>query len=433
MMMLRNAFIAVLLLMLSTATVANAVQGIRTYHAPDNTRIVFDMNEIVAYSSFTLDSPSRFVIDIERGDLLSHVALPSFEASRSVDGIRYSTSDEKLRIVIDLNRSVGVKTLTLGATADAGPRLVVDIPELDAPSSVITVDTSANRNIRVVVDPGHGGEDPGASGPGGLREKNVVLDIAKRLVDKLNATAGYEAYLTRDSDYYIPLRGRNDIARQRQADLFISIHADAFTNPQANGASVFALSESGATSEMARFLAETENQSDLVGGVNLVDMEDQVLAGVLLDLSMTGTLSHSLEVGAEVLEEIGGIARLHKRSVEQAGFVVLKNPDIASILVETGFISNPGEARKLATRDYRSKMAQRIFNGVDAYFRALPPAGTLLAAYKNGLIRQHTVARGDSLGLIAQRNRVTVQAIRTANNLTSDVIHIGQTLIIPNE
>lgn len=432
-MSLRDGCIAIILILVSASSLANSVQGIRTYHAPDNTRIVFDMNETVSYSSFALDNPSRFVIDVEGGSLLSHVSLPSFEESTSVDGLRYSTSDDKLRIVIDLSVSVGVKTLTLGSTADAGPRLVVDIPEVDAPSVVITVDTSANRNIRVVVDPGHGGEDPGASGPGGLREKNVVLDIAKRLVDKLNATAGYEAYLTRDGDYYVPLRERNDIARQRQADLFISIHADAFTNPQANGASVFALSESGATSEMARFLAESENQSDLVGGVNLVDMEDQVLAGVLLDLSMTGTLSHSLEVGAEVLHELGDIARLHKRRVEQAGFVVLKNPDIASILVETGFISNPGEARKLSTRDYRSKMAQRIFNGVDAYFRSLPPAGTLLAAYKSGLIREHTVSRGDSLGLIAQRNRVTVQAIKTANNLSSDVIHIGQTLIIPNE
>lgn len=425
--------IVVLILVLSPLAQASDVSGIRSYRSPDSTRIVFDLSAATEYSTFELGNPNRTVIDFPDTRLLSHVALPQFEESESVAGLRYAHQDDgSLRVVIDLNDDVAVRTFELMANDEFGFRVVVDIDEANqAQAPILQVDNTGMRDVVIVIDPGHGGEDPGASGPRRLREKNVVLEIAKSLRDKFNRVAGYSAHLTRDRDYFIPLRGRNAIARSQQADLFISIHADAFTNPQAHGASVFALSESGASSEMARFLAEKENQSDLVGGVNLADVETPELASVLLDLSMSSVQSSSIDVGEEVLKELDSIARLHNRNVGLAGFVVLKNPDIPSILVETGFISNPGEAAKLATESYRNAMAQRIFNGVDRYFRRSPPPGTLLAANKNGLLRTYTVASGDSLGAIASRHRVTVGALRQANDLDDDVIYPGQELTIP--
>ena len=251
-------------------------------------------------------------------------------------------------------------------------------------------------------------------------------------------------------DYHIPLRKRRNIARDMRADLFVSIHADAFTNPQANGASVFALSRSGASSEMARFLAQKENEADLIGGAgNLnLDDKDEILRGVLVDLSMTATLNSSLQVGGLVLKEMDGIARLHKKHVEQAGFAVLKSPDVPSILVETGFISNPGEAKKLATSSYRKKMAHSIFTGVKSYFYRYPPAGSYVAWKKNGgkdtvasaaipkstsrsAATEYVIRRGDTLSAIAKRYKVSVSSLRSANGLSSSVIKIGQKLKIP--
>ena len=260
----------------------------------------------------------------------------------------------------------------------------------------------------IAVDAGHGGEDPGALGPNRLREKEVTLSIAKELVALINAQPGFTGKLTRTGDYFIPLKKRRALARNMKADLFVSIHADAFTKASARGASVFALSQNGATSETARFLAQRENESDLIGGVGDISLDDkdQVLAGVLVDLSMTATLNSSLQVGHHVLNSMGRIAHLHKRHVEQAGFMVLKSPDVPSILVETGFISNPEEARKLATASYRKQMAQSVFNGIKQHFYQHPPAGTYVAAQvESGALkhieRQHTVARGDSLSSIA--------------------------------
>jgi N-acetylmuramoyl-L-alanine amidase len=265
-----------------------------------------------------------------------------------------------------------------------------------------------------------------------------VLAIARDLKRLIDAEPGFRGELVRTGDYFIPLRRRTEIARQHNADLFVSIHADAFTRASANGASVFALSDRGATSETARLLADRENRSDLIGGVGGVslDNKDQVLASVLLDLSMTATLSASLDVGQQVLSSVGQVNRLHKPRVEQAGFMVLKSPDIPSILVETGFISNPGEARKLVTRSHQQAMARAIYTGVRGYFHRNPPPGTRIAALKAGGQlaqgpRQHTVRRGDSLSMIANIYQVSLASLRAANDLSTDQIRVGQVLNVP--
>jgi N-acetylmuramoyl-L-alanine amidase len=292
------------------------------------------------------------------------------------------------------------------------------------------VHQSDKRDIIIAIDAGHGGEDPGAIGPNRKREKDVVLAIAKELDALLKADKGFSPTLIRTGDYYISLRGRRDLARQRQADLFVSIHADAFKRKEARGASVYALSTSGATSTAARYLAQRENESDLVGGVSLSDKDD-ILAGVLADLSMTSTLDNSLKLGGKVLRNMDRVARLHKKGVEQAGFAVLKSPDIPSILVETGFISNPEESRLLATSDYQKKMARAIHAGIREWFLAHPPSGTLIAWQKQQEGQQYVIARGDTLSGIAQRFNVSLADLKIRNGIAGEKIMVGQKLLIP--
>ena len=283
----------------------------------------------------------------------------------------------------------------------------------------------------MATDAGHGGEDPGASGPGKLREKTVVLQIARRLEQQLSGVPGFKPVLIRSGDYYVSLKSRRSKARELQADLLVSIHADAFRQTSAYGASVYALSTRGATSTAAKYLAENENAADLVGGVEVAEM-DPVLASVLTDLSMTGTLDTSLNLGALILEQIGGVARLHKKQVEQAGFAVLKSPDVPSLLIETGFISNPTESERLSTPAYQDKMARAIRRGIQSWFARQPPPGTLLAWQREQGGREVTVAPGDTLSEIAQQHRVSVASIKTTNGLNRDVIFVGQTLLIPD-
>jgi N-acetylmuramoyl-L-alanine amidase len=314
--------------------------------------------------------------------------------------------------------------------------VVIDL--FDPPSSqsdpepVLSVDSlDARRDIIVAIDAGHGGEDPGASGPGKLREKTVVLQIARRLEQQLSGVPGFKPVLIRSGDYYVSLKSRRNKARELQADLLVSIHADAFRQTSAHGASVYALSTRGATSTAAKYLAENENAADLVGGVEVAEM-DPVLASVLTDLSMTGTLDTSLNLGALILEQIGGVARLHKKQVEQAGFAVLKSPDVPSLLIETGFISNPTESERLSTPAYQDKMARAIRRGIQSWFARQPPPGTLLAWQREQGAREVTGAPGDTLSEIAQQHSVSVASIKTTNGLNRDVIFVGQTLLIPD-
>ena len=423
-----------LVLVLIPAAHAADVNAVRLWRAPDHTRVVLDLSESADFSTLSLENPQRFVVDLSRSQMnasLTSLPLEGTPISAVRSGIRKGTD---LRLVFDLTASVRTSVFLLPPNETTGHRVVIDLFDDTvsvAPQPVLSVESlDERRDIVIAIDPGHGGEDPGASGPGGLREKTVVLQIARRLESQLAEIPGFKPVLVRSGDYYVSLKNRRDQARRLEADLFVSIHADAFREKSAHGASVYALSMRGATSTTAQYLADTENAADLVGGVELADM-DPMLAGVLADLSMTGTLDTSLNLGALILEQIDGVARLHKKRVEQAGFAVLKSPDVPSLLIETGFISNPGEAERLATPAYQDKMARAIRRGIQSWFARQPPPGTLLAWQREQGGREVTIASGDTLSEIAERYGVTVASIKTNNGLNRDVIFVGQTLVIP--
>ncbi|MFD2643795.1 N-acetylmuramoyl-L-alanine amidase [Pseudomonas japonica] len=463
-----RALVAVVGLLLTAVTVeafaVTQVKSMRLWRAPDNTRLVFDLSGPVEHSVFTLTAPDRLVIDINGATLAAPLsASTSNTPITSVRSAQRTPTD--LRVVVDLNKAVTPKSFTLAPNAQYGNRLVVDLYDQEAdavaatapPTPVATAPTTpavpvtpaqpaiklppvpnGKRDIVIAIDAGHGGEDPGASGSRGQHEKDIVLQIAKELQRQINTEKGFRAELTRTGDYFIPLRKRTEIARKKGADLFISIHADAAPSKAAFGASVFALSDRGATSETARWLADSENRSDLIGGAGNVSLDDKdrMLAGVLLDLSMTASLSSSLNVGQKVLGNIGRVTSLHKRRVEQAGFMVLKSPDIPSILVETGFISNANEAAKLATPSHQQSLARSIHSGVKQFFQQNPPPGTYIAWLRDtGKIaqgpREHTVRPGETLAMIAVRYQVSVAALRSSNSLKSDELKVGQNLDIP--
>jgi N-acetylmuramoyl-L-alanine amidase len=449
---------------------ATEIRSVRLWRAPDNTRLVFDLSGPVQHSVFTLSAPNRIVIDVNGAQLSTKLEQLSL-SNTPITGIRSAQrSPTDLRLVLDLSATVMPKSFSLAPNQQYGHRLVVDLFDQEAgaapsvpqappasssssvaanPPPVVAAPGSApaklppvpggKRDIVIAIDAGHGGEDPGALGPGRkIYEKSVTLAIAKELQRQINAEKGFRGELVRTGDYFIPLRKRTEIARKKGADLFVSIHADAAPRAAAFGASVYALSDRGATSETARWLADSENQSDLIGGAGSVSLDDKdrVLAGVLLDLSMTASLSSSLNVGQKVLSNMGHITPLHKRRVEQAGFMVLKSPDIPSILVETGFISNPNEAKKLSTLGHQQALARSITAGVRQFFQQNPPPGTYIAMLRDsGKIaagpREHVVSSGESLALIAQRYQVSLASLRSANSLKNDTIKVGQTLSIP--
>ena len=426
-----------LALVLALPVQAAEVLDVRLWRAPDHTRVVFDLSEPVSHSLLELDNPRRLVVDmpdVRLLEALTDLPLENTPIDRVRSGVR---EGDDLRIVFDLAAQIRPKSFPLAPNERTGHRLVLDLFDVgsegeDSQDVKSVEQLSDRRDIVVAIDAGHGGEDPGALGPKKLQEKKVVLAIARKLQAKLRNTPGLKPVMIRDGDYYVSLRGRRDLARKHQADLFVSIHADAFRQASANGASVYALSTKGASSTAAQYLADRENAADLVGGVRLSDKDD-VLAGVLADLSMTATLDTSLSLGARVLGEIDDIAKLHKRKVEQAGFAVLKSPDIPSILVETGFISNPGEADRLNTSAYQDKMASAIHDGIVVWFKSHPPAGTLLAWQRaqQGGAQQYVIARGDTLSEIAERYRVSVKSLKETNGISGSTIRIGQVLTIP--
>jgi len=463
-----RALVTVVGLLLTAVTVdalaVTQVKSMRLWRAPDNTRLVFDLSGPVQHSVFVLSAPDRLVIDINGATLAAPLAVSTSNTPiSSVRSAQRTATD--LRVVVDLKKAVTPKSFTLAPNAQYGNRLVVDLYDQEAdavaasaptpapapvtapavpvtpaqPAIKLTPVPNGKRDIVVAIDAGHGGEDPGASGSRGQHEKDVVLQIAKELQRQLNSEKGFRAELTRTGDYFIPLRKRTEIARKKGADLFISIHADAAPSKAAFGASVFALSDRGATSETARWLADSENRSDLIGGAGNVSLDDKdrMLAGVLLDLSMTATLSSSLNVGQKVLGNMGRITPLHKRRVEQAGFMVLKSPDIPSILVETGFISNANEAAKLATASHQQALARSIHSGVRQFFQQNPPPGTYIAWLRDtGKIvqgpREHTVRPGETLAMLAVRYQVSVASLRSTNQLKTDELKVGQHLDIPS-
>ena len=431
-----RAWIGAILVFLLTATTAIAgdVHEVRLWRAPDHTRVVFDLTGPAEHKIFVLQNPTRIVLDVQDTRLKTNLSDLTL-TDTPIRQVRSAARDgDDLRIVMDMSASVDPRSFSLKANQQAGDRLVVDLYDKTAtaakPAVRKTATQDSKRNIIIAIDAGHGGEDPGALGPGRRREKDVVLAIAREVNALFKADVGFTPTLIRSGDYYVSLKGRRDLARKRQADLFVSIHADAFKRKEANGASVYALSTRGATSTAARYLAQRENAADLVGGVSLSDKDD-MLAGVLADLSMTSTLDTSLQVGAQVLRNVDNVARLHKKNVEQAGFAVLKSPDIPSILVETGFISNPTEAKRLATSSYQKKMARAIHSGIKSYLLAHPPSGTLVAWNKAQGGTQYTIARGDTLSGIAQRFNVSLSTLKSTNGISGSTIRIGQKLTIP--
>lgn len=419
----------------SAALSAATVNKVRIWPAPDHTRLVFDLSGPVTHKVFTLSKPDRIVLDVDQSVLKTD--LNSLKLGDSpVKRLRSGKKGKTLRLVLDLKRPIRPKSFDLKPNKKYGHRLVLDLYEkgsLKKATKSAKPKTVAGRDIIVAIDAGHGGEDPGAIGSGGVREKIVVLRIAKELKRLLDRTPGFTGKLIRSGDYYISLRGRTRKARKFNADMFVSIHADAFKDPRARGASVWVLSPRGASSEMGRWLARKENSADLIGGVGSVSLEDKddVLASVLLDMSMTASREDSRSIAKQIHRNIKRFARMHKSHVEQAGFAVLKSPDIPSILVETGFISNPGEAKKLKTSSYQKKMADAVYKGIVQHFKRKPPALTYVALQKNANNRLHKVVRGDTLSVIANRNNVSLASLRKANNLKNDNIKIGQVLRIP--
>jgi N-acetylmuramoyl-L-alanine amidase len=411
-------FLLTLLLFSSLALAAQVnVNSLHFWSSAKQSRMMIDVSAIPSHSVSLIGHPDRLVIDIQNARLKGKLSQPP-ASHPFFSRIRADQKQKTLRIVADLKRQIDYESFTLNPNKMYGHRLVVDLtdkgPLPDAGSTASekppvrlaksemkpqtpqkAAKRAANsntpakpareaaagrlgRNIVVAIDAGHGGEDPGAHGPAGTEEKHVVLAIAKKLAALINAQRGMRAVLVRKGDYYVDLRKRMEIARAANADLFISVHADAYQKSDVKGASVFTLSNSGASSEAARWLADTENAADLVGGVRLDDKEE-VLASVLLDLSQTATLEASNNVASQVLKSFQNIGELHFSTVQKAGFLVLKSPDIPSILVETAFISNPGEERKLNNTEHQSKIALAIFNGIRNYFKQYTPSDTRIA------------------------------------------------------
>jgi N-acetylmuramoyl-L-alanine amidase len=412
----------------ATAGTVN-IGSVRVWPAPDNTRVVFEVSDAAQYNLFTLRNPQRVVIDIKHGRLAKSVHPRQITGGVLKDIRTARHAGDVLRVVLDLDQKANPKSFILQPNQEYGHRLVVDLEIASRGEPVRTLkDNHGPRPVIIAIDPGHGGEDPGAHGPHGVKEKDVVLAIARLLKGLVEEQPGMTAVLTRDGDYYLSLRERIKRARADKADLFVSIHADAFRDGRVSGSSVYALSQNGASDEAARWLAEKENDSDLIGGVSLDDKDD-LLASVLLDLSQTATIEASLDVGSSVLKSLDRIGKLHKHKVQQAGFVVLKSPDIPSILVETAYISNPRDEAHLRSVKYQRRIATGILAGIKDYFNRRPPAGTLLAIYTP---RTHVITQGDTLFGIAQRYQVSVHTLRSVNHLVGKPdLQVGQTLEIP--
>ncbi len=412
------------------------IKSLRVWSAPDHVRLVFDADSSIEHKIFTLQNPHRLVLDLKDTELTQHLPDPAKE-NKIIKGMRSAARNKgDVRVVFDLTGAVKPKSFLLKPNREYGHRLVIDLydnkTEVKKRSAPVKTDKpSGERDVIIAIDPGHGGEDPGARGRRGTYEKDVVLAIGTNLVKELNRKQGLHAILIRDGDYYLGLRKRVDKAREAQADLFVSIHADAFRDPKVRGSSVYTLSRRGASNEAALWLAERENSSDLVGGVSLEDKDD-TLFSVLLDLSQIGTLQASSEAAERVLAQLKGLGKTHKRKVQQAGFVVLKSPDIPSMLVETAFISNPDEERRLRDPAHQRRIAKALSEGIVDYFKFQPPPGTWLAANQaRKRPRSHVISPGDTLSAISKQYQVSVSRLRNANELKSDTIRIGQVLQIP--
>ena len=465
-----------------TPIFATQVQGIRLAPDSEHTRLVIDLDSPVKHQILTLGSPERLVIDLHDADLPKGFKLP--KGSGVIARVRSGVQEKRLRLVADLKSNVTVKSFLIPAEGRKKDRLVIDLyHQSNQAHEILPVKTYANstRDLVIAVDAGHGGKDPGSIGKNGTQEKLVVLQIAKRLANKINKAEGMQAFLVRPDDKKIQYKERMERARRKDADLFISIHADSFKDPTVTGSSVYVLSQRGASSTAARWLANKLNSADLVGGVSLNDKED-VLASVLLDLSQNATIATSTAMGKDILQELAVIGRVRKQSVQYANFAMIKSPDVPSILVETAYISNPEEERKLKNPNHQDKIATALFKGIKGYFKKNPPPNSLFAqqrenkapkllsenikpqvlftkteqsvnkptatveskkplvvasantvpnAQKSIQVINHVIKRGETLSGVSIRYNVKLRALKSINNLKRDTVRVGQVLKVP--
>ncbi|WP_338479029.1 N-acetylmuramoyl-L-alanine amidase [Pseudomonas trivialis] len=398
---LLNLLLVSPLFTLPFAAHATQIRNARLWRSEDKLRLVFDLSGPVQYKTFSLTAPERVIIDLSGAGLTGDFSQLMLKNSgiTSIRSGHFGTNDT--RIVLDLASPMQLNSFLLPPQDGQGHRLVLDLSGIThAPRQIAAepaplvapVDKAhPRRDIIVVVDPGHGGKDPGAVGSKGQREKDVVLSIAQLLAKRLKREKGFDVKLVRNDDFFVPLRKRVEIAHKHNADMFISVHADAAPRITASGASVYALSEGGATSATARFMAQRENGADLLGATSLLNLKDKdpMLAGVILDMSMNATIASSLQLGHSILGSLEGITSLHQKRVEQAGFAVLKSPDVPSILVETGFISNVRDSARLVTARHQQAVADGLFEGLKKYFQKNPPMNSYMAwaqEQKNGLV-----------------------------------------------
>ena len=414
---------------------ATEVENLRVWSENGRTRVVLDLSRPSEHNIFTLRGPDRLVVDLKGGRLSGNLReLPA--ATGSIQSIRTGQrASGQLRVVLDLKEAVRSRSFTAGPNGRYGDRLVIDLYREGNLKTVkrASEEYVAGRDIVIAVDPGHGGHDPGAVGPRRTREKDVALAVGRLLAVRIDREPGMKSVLVRNGDYFVDHRGRTEIARKNKADLFVSIHADSVDDKRARGASVYALSLKGASDEAARRLARRENASSRVGGVSLAG-KDEVLASVLLDLSQNAAIGASLEVGDSVMAELATVGSVHRRKVQQAGLLVLKSPDVPSILVELAYISNPAEEQKLRDGAYQARLADAILAGLRRYFYTNPPVDSRIAMdLRRKPVRQvrHVIERGDTLSEIAARYNVSMSAIRAANKISGNRIRVGQTLQIP--
>ncbi|WFB48420.1 LysM peptidoglycan-binding domain-containing protein [Vibrio coralliilyticus] len=440
------------LFLLPTRVWANALESIRVWPSPDETRVVIDLASEAEYSYFTLSSPDRLVVDLKQTSINTKLPINVSE-SPVLKRIRKSSPPQKgtYRLVFELKRKVTPQLFKLAPTPGGqyGHRLVIDMPHGSSSSSTSAAKPSSSSSspqvsrdasqllgtadIVVAIDAGHGGEDPGSIGPSRKYEKHATLAISKKIAAQINAVPSMKAVLTRRGDYFVNLNKRSEIARGSKAHLLVSIHADGFRTPQPRGGSVFVLNTRRANSEIARWVENHEEQSQLLGGAGEVlskNTSDKNVSQTLLDLQFSHSQKEGYKVATKILKQMSSAGiKLHKKQPVNASLAVLKSPDIPSVLVETGFITNPTEEKLLFQRSHQDKLARALTKAIVQYFEANPPEGTLFS--NRGKTIKHKVKRGESLSVIAKKYGTTTKAIMQANKLKSSGLAIGQVLTIP--
>jgi N-acetylmuramoyl-L-alanine amidase len=424
-------FVAILFVATLFPAYGNSIDGVRVWPAPENTRIVFDLSSKPDYKYFSLKNPQRLVIDFKNSK--SHVSFKNLlKKDKRVKRIRTSISKTKgtTRLVLELANSYQLTVFPLAPAGQYGNRLVIDLFDQKRITKRVHTPKNNKRDIVIGIDAGHGGDDPGSIGGKGSYEKRVTLAIAKKLASYINAEKGMKAVLVRTGDYYVSVGRRSEIARKKQVDFLVSIHADAFRTPKPNGASVWVVSHKRVESEMAKWLRNRSKNSELLGGGGGVikNTRDDNLAKTLADMNKDHSQGVSIRMASSVIKQLKKVTKMHKKVPQHGNFGVLKSSDIPSILVETGFISNYREEKNLNSSTHQKKLAKSIFKGIQGHFLTQPPMGSYYASIVQ---RKHKVTRGESLSVVAQRYSVSVRQLKTVNNLTSNTVRIGQTLKIP--